>query len=74
MPTPRRRRSPSSPEHRDAVTVILVAYRIPSLAFADQVVMLDRGRIVERGSHAELIARSRRYRELVGAEGAEASR
>ena len=54
--------------------MILVAYRIPSLAFADQVVVLDRGRIVERGSHAELIARSRRYRELVGAEGTEASR
>ena len=60
--------------HRDEVTVILVAYRIPSLAFADQVVVLDRGRIVEHGSHAELIARSRRYRELVGAEGTEASR
>ena len=60
--------------HRDDVTVILVAYRIPSLAFADHVVVLDRGRIVERGSHAELVARSRRYRELVGADGSEASR
>ena len=73
MPTPRRRRSRALPNLGE-VTVILVAYRIPSLAFADQVVVLDRGRIVERGSHAELIARSRRYRGLVGAEGTEASR
>jgi ABC-type transport system involved in Fe-S cluster assembly fused permease/ATPase subunit len=38
--------------------MILGAYRIPSLGVADQVVVLDRGRIVERCTHAELVARS----------------
>jgi ABC-type multidrug transport system fused ATPase/permease subunit len=60
--------------HLCEFTVILVAYRMPSLGLADQVVVLDRGRIVERGTHVELIARSARYRELVGAEMPETSR
>jgi ATP-binding cassette subfamily B protein len=60
--------------HLGEFTMILVAYRIPSLRLADEVVVLDRGRIVERGTHAELLAHSRRYRELVGADPSEASR
>jgi ABC-type multidrug transport system fused ATPase/permease subunit len=32
------------------------------------VVVLDQGRMVERGTHAELATRSRGYRELVGAD------
>jgi ABC-type multidrug transport system fused ATPase/permease subunit len=60
--------------HLSEFTMIHVAYRIPSLGLADQVVVLDRGRIIERGTHAELIARSARYRELVGADVPKGSR
>jgi ATP-binding cassette subfamily B protein len=52
-------------------TTLMVAYRVSSLALADQVVVLDRGRVVARGTHAELMATSERYRELMGCDGGE---
>lgn len=45
-------------------TVFLVAHRVSTVARADQIVVLDRGRIVERGSHQELIARGGVYADL----------
>ena len=44
--------------------VIIIAHRLSSLMHADEIVFLDEGRIVERGSHDELIALGGRYREL----------
>jgi ATP-binding cassette subfamily B protein len=44
--------------------VIIIAHRLSSLMHADEIVFLDAGRIVERGSHDELIALGGRYREL----------
>jgi ATP-binding cassette, subfamily B, bacterial len=49
-----------------ARTMVMVAYRAPTLALADQVVMLDRGRVVATGTHAELLAANAAYRALVG--------
>lgn len=49
---------------RDAAarrTTILIAHRLSSLADADEIVVLDGGRIVERGSHAALVARGGVY-------------
>ena len=44
--------------------VVIIAHRLSSLMHADEIVFLDEGRIVERGSHDELIALGGRYREL----------
>jgi len=49
---------------RDAAarrTTILIAHRLSSLADADEIVVMDEGRIVERGPHAALVARGGVY-------------
>ncbi|WP_176993119.1 ABC transporter ATP-binding protein [Nonomuraea jiangxiensis] len=51
----------------EASTVVVVAYRMATIALADEVVYLDRGRVVDRGPHAELLARCTGYRNLVTA-------
>jgi len=46
--------------------VIVIAHRLSTIREADQILFLDRGRIVERGSHAELMARPEgAYRRFV---------
>ena len=45
-------------------TVVVIAHRLSTVQEADQIVVLDGGRIVERGSHNQLMASAGRYREL----------
>jgi ATP-binding cassette subfamily B protein len=45
-------------------TVFLVSHRISAVRDADLIVVLDHGRIVERGTHAQLLAAGGRYAEL----------
>jgi ATP-binding cassette subfamily B protein len=45
--------------------VILVAQRVASIVDADQILVLDGGRIVGRGTHAELLASNATYAEIV---------
>jgi ATP-binding cassette subfamily C protein len=45
-------------------TSVVVAHRLTQAATADHVVVLERGRVVEQGSHAELVAAGGRYAEL----------
>jgi ATP-binding cassette subfamily B protein len=49
------------------VTVVVVAYRQATIALADEVVWLENGRLVARGSHAELLAAVPGYARLVHA-------
>ncbi|MDF2966807.1 MAG: transporter permease [Nocardioidaceae bacterium] len=48
-------------------TTLVVAYRKATIALADEVLFLEGGRIVDRGTHAELSARSAAYRDIVDA-------
>jgi ATP-binding cassette subfamily B protein len=46
-------------------TMIIVAQRVSTIRHADQILVLDAGRIVARGTHAELMDTSETYREIV---------
>lgn len=45
-------------------TVLVIAHRLHTITHADQIVVLDHGRIAESGTHLELLAREGRYRSL----------
>jgi ATP-binding cassette subfamily B protein len=48
-------------------TCMVVAHRLSTVRAADRIVVVDRGRIVEQGSHAELVTRGGRYARMLGA-------
>ena len=46
-------------------TALVIAHRLSTIQNADEIIVLDHGRIVERGAHAELLAKDGAYRKLV---------
>lgn len=46
-------------------TVIMIAHRLKTVKNADQILVVDRGRIVQRGKHAELMKQNGIYRKLI---------
>ncbi len=50
---------------RRGCSLVIVAHRLSTIRDADEIILLDRGRVAERGRHDELIAMDGRYRRLV---------
>jgi len=52
-------------------TTIIIAHRLSTVVHADEIVVLDKGRIVERGTHVRLLARGGVYVEMWNRQAAE---
>lgn len=55
-------------------TVIIIAHRLSTVRHADKIVVMDQGRVVEEGTHEELMVRRGRYFALVQAQTSEEER
>jgi ATP-binding cassette subfamily B protein len=53
-------------------TSIVIAHRLSTVVDADQIVVLDEGRVVERGTHAELLRRNGLYADMWARQQSEA--
>lgn len=47
-------------------TVVAVAHRLSTIRSADQIIVIERGKIVEKGTHEELVQAGGRYAEMLG--------
>lgn len=47
------------------ISLILITHRLSSIIFSDEILLLDNGRIVDRGTHKELKDRSDFYCSLI---------
>ncbi len=54
--------------HTNGATLVIIAQRVSSIADADQILVLDDGRIVGQGTHDELLEISETYREIVSSQ------
>ena len=51
-------------------TTIIISHRLSTIALADQVVLMDEGRVADKGTHTELMLSNPRYAEVLGQVGA----
>ena len=54
-------------------TIIMIAHRLKTVRDADQIFVLDKGRIIQRGSHAQLMAQDGVYRRFIAGRAQAAS-
>jgi len=45
-------------------TTLIIAHRLSTIIHADQILVMDQGQIVERGTHSELLMANGRYTEM----------
>ncbi|MDQ0755037.1 ABC transporter ATP-binding protein [Arthrobacter sp. B3I4] len=55
-------------DHTAGATLVIIAQRVSSIAVADQILVLDDGRIVAHGTHEELLETSETYNEIVNSQ------
>jgi ATP-binding cassette subfamily B protein len=70
LTTDARLRAALVPETRDALQLV-VAQRVSTITSADLILVLDNGRIVDQGTHLELLEGSETYREILRSQGVE---
>ena len=46
-------------------TALIIAHRLSTIQKADEIIVLDQGRVIERGTHAGLLEKNGAYRKLV---------
>jgi len=51
-------------KHRNKCTLVVIAHRLSTITSADQIIVLNKGRIAEKGTHEELIEKNKDYAHL----------